>query len=63
MGVGFYLTAFVIQNLVDSNLEEGLPLLRDWTNLLHTLFVQIREGLSALLYKKSLALGLRSISE
>ena len=77
MGVAFYLTSFLIQNLVDGNIEEGLyyctgfaccviliVLLRFRYQVTNAaLFVQIREGLSGLLYKKSLKLGLRSISE
>ena len=76
IGVGFYFTSLLVDALVDGDSELSLIytglivasltvnlLTRDLYQILNAeLFVAIREGLSGLLYKKSLLLGLRSVS-
>ena len=77
MGVSFYLLSSIIDNLIDGDIQLSLIygaiysvilfmtlITRDIYQLVNSeLFVIIRQGLSGLLYKKSVRLGLRSISE
>ena len=77
MGLTFYLTSLLIDTLVDGDISLGLTYAGIMTaSLCLTLstrhfyqikgaevFVILRQGLSGLLYKKSVRLGLRSISE
>lgn len=77
MGVAFYLISLIIDNLIEGDIQLSLIyaaiftvalvitlITRDIYQLINSeLFILIRQGLSGLLYKKSVRLGLRSISE
>ena len=77
IGVSFYLISLLIDTLVDGDIDQGLIYAALFTASLSStlltrhvyqvanaeLFIMIRQGLSGLLYKKSVRLGLYSVSE